>query len=168
MMRGMVRALHAWSLEPEQAIQVQAQLRAQLVLRWDGRAVRTIAGVDVSLSEARAHAAIVVLRYPQMTPIEGVTADAPLVFPYIPVCWPFEKGRLSSLPGRSSDTHPTSSCLTGRASRIREGSASPRRWVCGWNAPRSALPSPGYTVILRNPGRTSATRARWLTHRRRR
>ncbi len=92
MMRGMVKALHAWSLEPEQAIQVQAQLRAQLVLRWDGRAVRTIAGVDVSLSEARAHAAIVVLRYPQMTPIEGVTADAPLVFPYIPGLLAFREG----------------------------------------------------------------------------
>lgn len=91
-MRGMVKALHAWSLEPDQAIRLQAQLRAQLVLRWDGRAVRTIAGVDVSLSEARARAAIVVLRYPQMTPIEGVTADAPLALPYIPGLLAFREG----------------------------------------------------------------------------
>lgn len=92
MMRAMVKALHAWSLAPEQAIQVQAQLRAQLVLQWDGREVRTVGGVDVSLTVERAHAAIVVLRYPEMMPIEGVTADAPLVFPYIPGLLAFREG----------------------------------------------------------------------------
>lgn len=88
----MVKALHAWSLAPEQAIQVQAQLREQLVLQWDGCEVRTVGGVDVSLTQERAHAAIVVLRYPEMTPIEGVTADAPLVFPYIPGLLAFREG----------------------------------------------------------------------------
>ncbi|MDW8350554.1 MAG: deoxyribonuclease V [Anaerolineae bacterium] len=73
-------------------MRVQAQLRAQLVLQWDGHPVRTIGGVDVSLTDMRAHAAIVVLRYPDLTPIEGVTADAPLVFPYIPGLLAFREG----------------------------------------------------------------------------
>ncbi len=92
MMQEVVKALHSWSLEPEQAIQVQAQLREQLVLRWDGREVRTVGGVDVSLTDERAHAAIVVLRYPELMPIEGVTADAPLIFPYIPGLLAFREG----------------------------------------------------------------------------
>jgi deoxyribonuclease V len=33
-----------------------------------------------------------VLRYPELTPLEGVTADAPLVFPYIPGLLSFREG----------------------------------------------------------------------------
>lgn len=91
-MLAMAAVLHSWSLSPEEAMQVQAQLRARLVLRWDGREVRAVGGVDVGLSEDHARAAIVVLRYPELMPIEGVTADAPLVFPYIPGLLAFREG----------------------------------------------------------------------------
>ncbi len=84
--------LHPWTLDPEEAIKVQSALRERLALAWDGRPVTTVGGVDVDLEEDVARAAIVVLRYPDLTPLEGVTADAPLVFPYIPGLLAFREG----------------------------------------------------------------------------
>ena len=86
--------LHPWTLDPVEAVRVQASLRERLVLTWDGRAVSTIAGIDVGLKDASrtARAAIVVLRYPDLTPLEGVTANAPLVFPYVPGLLAFREG----------------------------------------------------------------------------
>lgn len=84
--------LHAWNLSPEAAAKVQSELRARLVLRWDGREVKTIGGVDMSLKGGNAHAATAVLRFPELTPIQGVAADAPLVFPYIPGLLAFREG----------------------------------------------------------------------------
>jgi deoxyribonuclease V len=84
--------LHSWSLTPEEAIQVQTELRTRLELTWDKRTVETIGGVDVGLEEDVARAAIVILRLADLKPIEGVTADAPLVFPYIPGLLAFREG----------------------------------------------------------------------------
>ncbi|HET9914145.1 MAG TPA: deoxyribonuclease V [Anaerolineales bacterium] len=84
--------LHNWNLTPEEAARVQTELRGRLVLTWDQRPVATIAGVDVSIKTEWARAAIVVLRYPELTPFEAVTADAPLVFPYIPGLLSFREG----------------------------------------------------------------------------
>jgi deoxyribonuclease V len=87
-----LKNLHPWTLDPEEAIKVQSALRERLVLAWDDRPVTTVGGVDVDLEEDVARAAIVVLRYPDLTPLEGVTADAPLVFPYIPGLLAFREG----------------------------------------------------------------------------
>jgi len=84
--------LHTWDLSAQEAARVQARLREQLNLAWDGRAVNTIGGVDVSISEETARCAIVVLRFPDLSPLEGVTADVPLVFPYIPGLLAFREG----------------------------------------------------------------------------
>ncbi|MGQ0602755.1 MAG: deoxyribonuclease V [Anaerolineales bacterium] len=84
--------LHAWNLSPDEAVRVQAALRERLVLEWDGRVVNAVAGVDMSLAGEKAHAAIVVLRYSDLQPLAGVTADAPLVFPYIPGLLAFREG----------------------------------------------------------------------------
>lgn len=73
-------------------MQVQAGLRPRLILRWDGRPVTTIGGVDVSVKQGLARAAIVVLRYPNLIPLEGVTAEARPVFPYIPGLLAFREG----------------------------------------------------------------------------
>jgi len=88
----MTKSLHEWALAPEDAIKVQAELREQIVLTWDNRKVETIGGVDMSLKDDKAHAAIVIFRYPDLTPLDGVTADAPLVFPYIPGLLSFREG----------------------------------------------------------------------------
>ena len=84
--------LHNWDLTPEEAARVQGDLRQRLVLIWDNRPVTTIGGVDISIKTETARAAIVVLSYPELTPIEAVVADAPLVFPYIPGLLAFREG----------------------------------------------------------------------------
>ena len=88
----MVAELHTWDLTPKEAARVQTELRLRLVLTWDARPVATIGGVDVSIQTESARAAIVVLRYPELTPLEAVIADAPLVFPYIPGLLAFREG----------------------------------------------------------------------------
>jgi deoxyribonuclease V len=88
----MVTKLHNWDLTPEEAARVQIQLRQHLVLQWDDRPVHLIGGVDVSIQPETARAAIVVLRYPELKPVEGVRADAPLIFPYIPGLLSFREG----------------------------------------------------------------------------
>jgi deoxyribonuclease V len=88
----MPKNLHAWDLSPEEAARTQTEMRAQLKLAWDNRPVNAIGGVDVSIKAESTHAAIVVLSYPDLKPIEGVTAEAPLVFPYIPGLLAFREG----------------------------------------------------------------------------
>ncbi len=88
----MTTRLHNWNLTPEEAAHVQTDLRNRIILTWDNRPVTTVAGVDVSVKTETARAAIVVLRYPELKPIEAVTADAPLVFPYIPGLLSFREG----------------------------------------------------------------------------
>jgi deoxyribonuclease V len=87
-----ITSLHSWTLDPEEAVKLQGELRRRLVLAWDGREVRRVGGVDISLGDDRARAAIVVLRYPDLSPVEAVTADVPLVFPYIPGLLAFREG----------------------------------------------------------------------------
>lgn len=87
-----IQKLHDWDLSPQEAARIQAALRERLVLAWDGRPVHTVAGVDVSISAETARCAIVVLNFSDLTPLEGVTADAPLVFPYIPGLLSFREG----------------------------------------------------------------------------
>jgi deoxyribonuclease V len=88
----MIAKLHAWDLSPEEAARVQTELRTRLVLTWDNRPVATIGGVDVSIRTESTRAAIVVLRYPDLTPVEAVVADTALVFPYIPGLLAFREG----------------------------------------------------------------------------
>src|SRR5690242_5332574 len=77
----MTRELHRWDLTPAEAVKIQKELRQQIVLQWDGRKVTLIGGVDISIKPEVARAAIVVIRFPELTPVEAVTADVPLVFP---------------------------------------------------------------------------------------
>jgi deoxyribonuclease V len=88
----MIAKLHNWNLTPDEAVRVQSELRSGLILTWDERPVATIGGVDISIKTENARAAIVVLSYPELKPLESVIADAPLVFPYIPGLLAFREG----------------------------------------------------------------------------
>lgn len=88
----MVAPLHSWTLDPNEAMRVQKQLRERLVLEWDEREIHTVGGVDIGLGENEARAAIVVLRFPELELIESVIASAPLMFPYIPGLLAFREG----------------------------------------------------------------------------
>lgn len=98
--------LHPWNLPPDEAKALQIRLRDRLVLAWDGRPVHTIGGVDVSIPGDQARAAIVVLHYPSLAPLDSAVAAVPLAFPYVPGLLSFREGpailaawsRLATLP----------------------------------------------------------------------
>ena len=85
-------SLHSWDLEPDEAVRVQAELRDRISLTWDNRPVTAIGGVDISIKTETARAAIVVITYPELTPVEAVLSEVPLVFPYIPGLLAFREG----------------------------------------------------------------------------
>lgn len=87
-----VTPLHPWNLDSKQAVRVQSELRSQLVLSWDGRGIETVAGIDVSVKDGLSRAAIVVLRYPELTTVEAVTAAEEIAFPYVPGLLTFREG----------------------------------------------------------------------------
>ena len=83
---------HAWDVSPSEAVTIQKELRVQL--RTDncvGR-VRIVAGVDVGLRKGIARAAIVVLGYPDLNPLEQATAQRQVEFPYVPGLLSFREG----------------------------------------------------------------------------
>jgi len=84
--------LHRWDLSPDDAMRVQKELRERIILRWDKRPVNSIGGVDISIKPEIVRAAVVVVRFPELTPLEAITADAPLNFPYIPGLLSFREG----------------------------------------------------------------------------
>jgi deoxyribonuclease V len=87
-----IKRLHSWTLEPNQAIQLQESLRKLLVLTWDGRAVNSIGGVDVRCTGKSARITINVLDHPEMIFRDGASLDATLTFPYIPGLLVFRLG----------------------------------------------------------------------------
>lgn len=92
MIYSMVQNIHSWDVPPEEAIRLQKEIRERLILKWEDRPVSSIGGVDISIKTEAARAAIVILRYPELTPLEALTADAPLVFPYVPGLLAFREG----------------------------------------------------------------------------
>ncbi len=83
-----IRHLHPWDLSPAEAIKLQRELAAQVVLEGDPRDadVRFIAGSDVAFDKpnGRAVGAVVVLAYPSLEVVERVTVESPVTFPYVP------------------------------------------------------------------------------------
>ena len=90
-------ALHSWNLSPDEAKALQTQLAGLLRDKpLDLAAVRTVAGVDVSVKEVHgqviSQAAIVVATFPDLEIIETVRAQRPTDYPYIPGLLTFREG----------------------------------------------------------------------------
>lgn len=85
---------HPWNLSPGDAIALQKTLRSEVVSNRpiELEAVKTIAGVDVSVKNEQSHAAIVVMTYPGFLTIETSLARRPTPFPYIPGLLSFREG----------------------------------------------------------------------------
>lgn len=79
-------ARHAWDVTPAQAIEIQRQLRQEVVTRDEFGEVRLVGGVDVSFEEddTLARAAVAVLSFPELELCESAVARLPLRFPYLP------------------------------------------------------------------------------------
>ncbi|MCS6925734.1 MAG: endonuclease V, partial [Candidatus Binatia bacterium] len=80
------RGLHRWDVSPEEAIEIQNRLRAQLDLHSTPERIETVAGIDVSYDRGsdRLFAAIVVLRVHDLSLLDSTSATATVPFPYIP------------------------------------------------------------------------------------
>lgn len=85
---------HDWAVSPTEAIALQKELAAEVVSDrpLDLGAIRTIAGIDVSVRENVSHAAIVVMTYPGFDPVETALARRPTSFPYVSGLLSFREG----------------------------------------------------------------------------
>jgi len=89
-----IQHLHEWDLSPQEAIALQKNLADQLLddTPLDLAAIRSVAGVDVSVKNDVSQAAVVVASYPELEPIEVVRAQLPISYPYIPGLLTFREG----------------------------------------------------------------------------
>jgi len=75
---------HPWAVSPKQAVTIQRDLSASVRAVPLPRPAETIAGIDVSIREDRAQAAIVVLRLPDLAVVDQAVWRADVPFPYVP------------------------------------------------------------------------------------
>ncbi len=75
---------HRWDVSPSEAKEIQQGLRSKVSTERTFGQVSIVAGVDVSIKGGVARAAIVVLSYPSLTPLDYSLAELPAEFPYIP------------------------------------------------------------------------------------
>ena len=76
-----------WDVTPAEAMQIQRELAARVSEQDAPGDVRSVAGVDVGFEGANnqtARAAVVVLQFPELIPIDFAIARLPVAFPYVP------------------------------------------------------------------------------------
>lgn len=85
---------HRWDLSIGEATALQAQLAEKVVAKttFDPSAVQTVAGVDVGFRGEVAHAAVVVLDFSELEPVDYALGNAPVTFPYVPGLLTFREG----------------------------------------------------------------------------
>ncbi len=80
------RLTHSWDLSPAEARELQLELRNRIVTSDQFTAPHTVAGVDVGFkSQGRVtRAAVAVLSFPDLLPLDQAVSYQPTRFPYIP------------------------------------------------------------------------------------
>ena len=80
------RSLHNWQVTAAEAKEIQRRLALQVSKRNEVDAPRLVAGVDISAPDRGgvAKGAVVVLRLPDLTPVESSVAEQRVSFPYVP------------------------------------------------------------------------------------
>ncbi|RJQ39683.1 MAG: deoxyribonuclease V [Dehalococcoidia bacterium] len=118
-----VTDLHGWRLSPAAAIGLQKSLAVRVSKKWQKRAVRFVAGTDISVErDGRARAAVVVLNYPGLETVEVSAVEGRLDFPYIPGLLSFREIPLLLAAFRKLATVPDMVLVDG------QGLAHPRRF----------------------------------------
>lgn len=83
----MVQPPHLWDLSPSAARALQRKLAGQVRLEGDAAGARLIAGVDISTGPRGSNvgrAAVALLEWPSLAPVEQSVYRAPVRFPYVP------------------------------------------------------------------------------------
>jgi deoxyribonuclease V len=77
---------HSWQVTTPAAIQIQEQLRDEVIKKDKLVSVDYVAGVDVGFEERNTvtRAAVVVLSFPELKLVDFVVARLPTQFPYVP------------------------------------------------------------------------------------
>ncbi|MEP7285560.1 MAG: deoxyribonuclease V [Chloroflexota bacterium] len=85
---------HDWNLSPSQAIMLQNQMVNEVIYDrpLNFSKIHLVAGVDVSVKENVSQAAVVVVSYPDLKPVETVLWQMATPFPYIPGLLSFREG----------------------------------------------------------------------------
>jgi len=112
---------HSWDLSPQEASTLQRELATKVERRPRLGPVRRAAGVDVSIRDDVGRAAVVVLDFEGLAPVDHATATRRITFPYVPGLLSFREGPviLDALEGL--DTLPDLLIFDG------QGLAHPRR-----------------------------------------
>jgi len=82
----LIQAPHSWNVTPEEGIEIQSQLRHQVMLEDQLILLRSVAGIDVGFESdgTITRAAVVVLSFPELIVQEKMLARRPTTFPYVP------------------------------------------------------------------------------------
>jgi deoxyribonuclease V len=124
---------HDWNITPEQAVALQRQLVSEVIYDRpiDLSTVRLVAGVDVSVKPdangtTMSQAAIAVLSFPDLKPVETALAIMPTPFPYIPGLLSFREGPVLEEAFKSLQVEPDVFIFDGmgRAHPLRIGIAT--------------------------------------------
>jgi deoxyribonuclease V len=85
---------HRWDLSPAEARALQLELAERVIVEttFNPSKVRTVGGVDVSIRQGMARAAVVVLGLTDLKPVDCAVSEAPATFPYIPGLLTFREG----------------------------------------------------------------------------
>ncbi|MBM4466790.1 MAG: deoxyribonuclease V [Chloroflexi bacterium] len=83
---------HRWDVSPSEAMEIQEQLRSRVSTERAFSQINTVAGVDVAVKGDTAKAAVVVLSYPGLVPLDYSLAELAVEFPYIPGLLAFREG----------------------------------------------------------------------------
>jgi deoxyribonuclease V len=119
-----VPCLHDWSMDFREAVALQRELAGRVLLAdCLPRPLRTVAGVDVSYEKHGDlfFAAVVVLSFPELEPIEEASAASRVTFPYIPGLLSFRELPVVLEAFRSLRAVPDAVLVDG------QGIAHPRR-----------------------------------------
>ncbi|MGC2423606.1 MAG: deoxyribonuclease V [Nitrospirota bacterium] len=99
---------HPWPKNYKDAVRVQERLRSRLITEDRIGDVLLVAGADVSYDKGSEyyHAAVVVLKLPDMETVEEAHASAKAPFPYIPGLLAFREGPIVLRAFRKLKTRP--------------------------------------------------------------
>lgn len=129
------RQLHSWEVTPAEARGLQEQLRGRVIERDDLPRITRVAGIDVGFEDAgrATRAAVAVLSFPDLTPLDESVVHRPTCFPYVPGLLSFREipAVLDALAGLRLDPDLLICDGQGRAHPRRFGLACHLGVVCG-------------------------------------
>lgn len=78
--------LHDWNLTPDEAVELQSQLATRVDTSAPLEPVRLVAGADIAYDTVAPilHAAVVVVKWPELVEVERAVVQEVVTFPYVP------------------------------------------------------------------------------------